>query len=106
MELQSTLTIPYELFFERVGEQLNDSANQITRYYGVREGDGLRMICTLKNNHTGSKQTMSYTLLDEPGILLASLSSSHPQIYVFESDISNSLGIHFACIGSLQEQQS
>lgn|GEM_PF-1662225 len=90
----------YEVFFEKIENELKDPSNQVVSYYGVREDNSLQMFCTIKNTQTDHKQTISYSMLDEPGLLLVSLSGSHPQTYDFESSISSSLGINFASICS------
>ncbi|HEV7349523.1 hypothetical protein [Telluribacter sp.] len=88
--------LPYELFYERAREYLNDPATKILSYYGIKKDDKLTMFCALANDQTENIYIASYTLPDDPSLILTSLSLFYLDAYYFEFEISQKLGIQFS----------
>lgn len=95
---QSIPVMPYAQFYEEVLRLLQNPANRLVSYYGVRDGELLRFMCAIMNARDQCILVGSYTLLQEPGILLASLSGHQPAAQGFERQIADSLGITFASL--------
>jgi hypothetical protein len=88
--------LPYACFYQEVIRLLQNPANRLLSYYGFKEGERLRFMCAIMNSQHQRILVASYSLLQEPGILLAAISQHHIAARAFERQISSSLGITFA----------
>ena len=88
--------LTYACFYKEVIRLLRDPANRLVSYYGFKEGDQLRFMCAIRNSQDQRLLVGSYAVLQEPGILLASLSQHHRTALAFEQQIAGSLGITFS----------
>jgi hypothetical protein len=87
--------LPYEQFYEQVLNYLQDPANQIVSYYGMKKNGRITMFCALANDQTETIYIASYSVEDEPGVVLASLSLYNVDAFYFEYQIQQKLGVLF-----------
>ncbi|WP_247235099.1 hypothetical protein [Telluribacter sp. SYSU D00476] len=87
--------LSYEQFYEQVLDYLQDPSNQIVSYYGIKKNERISMFCAIANDQTETIYIASYSVADEPGVVLASLSLFHLDAFYFEYQIQKKLGVLF-----------
>ena len=87
--------VDYAEFYTDITERLTDSNYHIGEYFATIEGDHLRLFCLLLNDQASSVEITSFIIDYYCEESLPSLTALHPQVHLFEREISELYGIKF-----------